>query len=182
MKITKTVEEATKLFDSNQGLAYFTLNRNYPYYKMDEDYRQEAALGLWKACLTYDDSLNVKFSTYGVACVHGHLKTLFSKNKELQNGIEIISLDYAYTDAMSNKRSTFADKLITNADIDLTAMYCEEILEKLKPEEASLLMGVMCGNSFKTISAKIGKSKYNLQIKFRKIIQKLQFYKSRNLI
>lgn len=182
MKITKTIEEATKLFEANQGLAYFTLNKNYPYYKMDEDYKQEAALGLWKACLTYDESLNVKFSTYGVACVHGHLKTLFSKNKELQNKIEILSLDYAHTDVMSNKRSTFADKLITNADIDLTAMYCEEILKKLQPEDASLLMNVMSGKSFKTISIKTGKSKYNLQVRFRKILRMLQFYKSRNLI
>lgn len=60
--------EAARLFEENQKLAMYFLWEHYPAVATDEDMQQEALLGLWKACLSYDPD-KAKFSTwagYGV--------------------------------------------------------------------------------------------------------------------
>ena len=62
--------EAARLFEENYKLAMYFLWKHYPAVAMDEDMQQEAFLGLWKACLSYDPG-KAEFSTwagYGVRC------------------------------------------------------------------------------------------------------------------
>ena len=68
-----TRNEQEQLFYNNLELAYFTLWKHYPTFAQDEDLKQEAVLGLWKACLTYDESKS-KFSTYAVSCMLNKMK------------------------------------------------------------------------------------------------------------
>lgn len=85
----KTTNKALKLFEENQNLVYHVLNRYYPTYVKDEDLKQDALLGLWKACLTFDES-KAKFSTYATQCIINSIRhTLRSRNKRP----EIVSLD-----------------------------------------------------------------------------------------
>lgn len=57
-----------ELFEKNTLMAYKIANRyrtNYNRYY--EDIKQEALLGLWKSCQTYNES--TKFSTYAYVCI-----------------------------------------------------------------------------------------------------------------
>ena len=78
----KMMNEALELFEKNQNLAYHVLNKRYPTYNQDEDLKQDALLGLWKACLTYDAS-KAKFSTYATQCIINSIRmTLRTRNRE----------------------------------------------------------------------------------------------------
>ena len=60
--------ELEQLFEESTRLAYSVLWKNYPEFAADEDLNQEALLGLWRACLTYDPK-KAQFPTYAYACI-----------------------------------------------------------------------------------------------------------------
>ena len=60
--------EAERLFLKNRKLVHHALWSRYPTFAGDEDMQQEALVGLWKACLTYDKNKS-KFSTYAISCI-----------------------------------------------------------------------------------------------------------------
>lgn len=77
MKMTR----ALKLFQDNQNLAYHILSKYYPTYMQNEDKRQEALIGLWQACLTFEEG-KAKFSTYAGKCIINSIRiTLRQWNK-----------------------------------------------------------------------------------------------------
>lgn len=65
--------EAEQLFLKNTKLAHHVLHKNYPTFSQDEDFHQEALLGLWRACLTYDKNKG-HFSTYAGCCILNQIR------------------------------------------------------------------------------------------------------------
>lgn len=65
--------ETEQLFHENIKLAHYLLHVYYPASSQDEDLHQEALLGLWNACVTYDESRS-KFSTYAGRCVLNQIR------------------------------------------------------------------------------------------------------------
>lgn len=59
-------------FEENMGLAHDALNRYFPALCADEDLRQEAYMGLWKAIQLYDPTLRVRFSTFAEQVIRNH--------------------------------------------------------------------------------------------------------------
>lgn len=73
------------LFKNNQKLANFILHKHFPAYAFDEDMQQEAYIGLWQACTTYDKNTSA-FSTYASACIYNQICAALRKiNKEQLN-------------------------------------------------------------------------------------------------
>lgn len=50
--------------------------------KSEEDLIQEGSLGLWKACLSYDESLGIKFFSYAYAAVQNSMLVYIRKNRD----------------------------------------------------------------------------------------------------
>lgn len=73
--------EPKALFEDNQKLAYSTLWKYYPWYATDEDMKQEALLGLWKACITFDPGKS-QFSTYAVTCIQNQIRMALRDNSK----------------------------------------------------------------------------------------------------
>lgn len=73
--------EPKALFEENQKLAYSTLWKYYPGYATDEDMKQEALLGLWKACITFDPGKS-QFSTYAVTCIMNQIRMTLRDNSK----------------------------------------------------------------------------------------------------
>lgn len=69
-------EDHERLYFENENLAYHTIQKFYPTYFQDEDVRQIARIGLWKACTTFNNNKS-KFSTYAVTCIRNALKCYF---------------------------------------------------------------------------------------------------------
>lgn len=67
-----------ELFEQNVGLIPFVINSKYPTYVYNDDVYQEAAIGLWKACLNYSEDKS-EFSTFAVHCISNSLKMYFRK-------------------------------------------------------------------------------------------------------
>ena len=62
-----------ELFEENQKLVYFVVNKYYDWLAEDEDIIQEGFLGLYKASLTWDSSRS-KFSTYATRCILNQIR------------------------------------------------------------------------------------------------------------
>lgn len=87
----KDISRAEKLFQENIRLAYWTVSRYYPALITDEDIKQEALLGLWKACLTYNKEKS-QFSTYAVKCISSQILMALRKRNRWTR-LEAVSLD-----------------------------------------------------------------------------------------
>lgn len=64
------------LFEKNIDLVYYMISRYYPLNIQDEDVIQNGMIGLWKACITYYESLNM-FSTYASRCILNEIRMYF---------------------------------------------------------------------------------------------------------
>lgn len=67
------------LFEENQKLAGYFLWKHYPAFAQDEDIQQEALLGLWKACITYDP-IKAEFSTWAGYAVRSQVLMYLRKD------------------------------------------------------------------------------------------------------
>lgn len=60
---------ALELFNKNERLAYYVLKKHYSWLVHDEDAIQTALLGLWKACLSYDEEKNPAFVPFAIIVI-----------------------------------------------------------------------------------------------------------------
>lgn len=71
-----------ELFDNNQKLVHYVINRHYYFSRNKEYYEdlvQQGMLGLWLACLNFDPSKS-KFSTYALSYINGHILRFLREN------------------------------------------------------------------------------------------------------
>lgn len=73
-----TRSEQEQLFHQWTEFAWFLLWRYFPQLALDEDIKQEALLGLWKACTTYDKDKS-QFSTYAAQCILNQVRQVLRK-------------------------------------------------------------------------------------------------------
>lgn len=84
-------------FDKNTPLVYYVFNKYYKrlnksQYK--EDLIQCGMLGLWKACKSFNEKYNCRFSTYAGICIKNEMGMFLRKeNKFLGNTIDAVFLD-----------------------------------------------------------------------------------------
>lgn len=81
----KELEKKYELFHKNMGLPKFTLRKYFNTLTFDEDLVQVANLALWNACLNFDESRGMAFSTYAVKSIRiGVIAEINSRQKEKQ--------------------------------------------------------------------------------------------------
>lgn len=92
-------ERAEQLFEENQGLVYWTIKTYYPLAMGDEDILQEGMIGLWEACLNFEEGRS-QFSTWAVRCITNSISKEFRRrNKKAIKVLEAVSLDEPVSDA-----------------------------------------------------------------------------------
>lgn len=95
-----------KLFEENMAMAYHCLNKLFPNFANNKDYKQVALEGLWKACTKFDPEKGFRFSTFAYKVVENTIrKQLRSDNKAIQQGVILVSLD----EPMDPSGRTFGD-------------------------------------------------------------------------
>lgn len=114
---------------ANERLVYHVLKTRYPMSLHNEDIQQEARIGLWRACQTFDEESGTKFSTYAGMCIDNAIKWAFRK---IHHQVPTVSLDAVIED-QSNHDMTLKGILIGDFDID----WCnyEAFVECLTPKE-----------------------------------------------
>lgn len=103
-----------ELYFENEALVYHVLNKKFPMSRFDDDFQQIARLGLWKACLRYDETKG-KFSTYAVPAIENEIKMELRKmsRKPIEVSLEALVKD---TDENS-ERLTISGILIGEQDV-----------------------------------------------------------------
>jgi len=120
-----------ELFRKNTKLAYYTLHRYIPKYSQDEDMKQVALLGLWKACLTFDERRNCRFSTYAMKCILNQVNQEFRKTRVPTISIETPISDDGLTlgDILVDTKTEVEDT--TAADFSKFINYLSEVDKKI---------------------------------------------------
>ena len=103
-----------ELYFKNEALVYHVLNKKFPMSRFDDDFQQIARLGLWKACLSYNETKG-KFSTYAVPCIANQIK--MELRKMGRKPIEV-SLEALVKDTDENSETlTISGMLIGEQDV-----------------------------------------------------------------
>lgn len=103
-----------ELYLKNEALVYYALNKKFPMSRFDEDFQQIARLGLWKACLRYNETKG-KFSTYAVHAIENEIKRELRK---MSRKPRVISLDALIRDTSDDAdRLTISEICIGEQDI-----------------------------------------------------------------
>lgn len=116
------------MYHEHKRLVYLVLKQKFPGSFLDEDCAQAGKLGLWKACLTYDESQG-KFSSYAYVCIFNEIAmTLRPFCKPYKYGYTVISKD-AYIAQDGNRELTVEDVIQDPAgqDFETKLMYSDFI-------------------------------------------------------
>ena len=83
-----------ELYFKNEALVYHVLHKKFPMSRFDDDFQQIARLGLWKACLRYDETKG-KFSTYAVPAIENEIKMELRKmsRKPIETSLDTLIMD-----------------------------------------------------------------------------------------
>ena len=83
-----------ELYFENEALVYHVLHKKFPMSRFDDDFQQIARLGLWKACLRYDETKG-KFSTYAVPAIENEIKMELRKmsRKPIETSLDALITD-----------------------------------------------------------------------------------------
>lgn len=68
-----------ELYSRNEPLVRWTIKKYYPDFMDDEDLMQEGRIGLWRACLAYDEKKGLKFSPVAVSYIRNALRDGYEK-------------------------------------------------------------------------------------------------------
>ena len=68
-----------ELYFQNEPLVRWTIKKYYPDFVDDEDLTQEGRIGLWRACLAYDEKKGLKFSPVAVSYIRNALRHGYEK-------------------------------------------------------------------------------------------------------
>ena len=125
-KIAENARE--KLIIHNLRLVAYIVKKNYSDDREQEDLISIGAIGLIRACETFDYEKGINFSTYATRCIDNQIKMHFRKNKKIQN--EVYLNDPIDTDKDGNS-ITFEDIFkdphnvcdIVDNRIDCTKLY-----------------------------------------------------------
>ena len=120
-------------FEENMALVVDVYNKHFTRLcKYKEDLIQSGNLGLWKACLKFDESKGYKFSTFAVRCIKNEMGMFL--RKELKHGY--YCTDFVIEDEKGEKVNIL-DILSDEKEVPFMEENCDtnSIIEKLKHSE-----------------------------------------------
>ena len=104
-----------ELYFENEELVYHVLHKKFPMSRFDDDFQQIARLGLWKACLRYDETKG-KFSTYAVPAIENEIK--MELRKMSRKPIEISLDDFVKDTSDDADRLTISGICMGEQDVE----------------------------------------------------------------
>lgn len=123
--------EQRKLAEDNMNLVYYTIAKEYPTYKFDEDIRQTGLLGLCKAAMKWDETKGA-FSTFACQCIHNEIRKEF---RSRQKQVETISLETKLETVSTDDTLTLEDVIDSGEETDITEYTVEAFLKTLNSKE-----------------------------------------------
>jgi len=141
------------LFNENLRLAAWVVTKQFPQFAADEDFHQEARIGLWKAARAFDPSKNIKFASYAVPCIRNACLMLIRRNSKYTR-FSVVSFDELLP---GTENITYADTIPDNSKGDLLAECAvREAFAKLPKRQLTIIQHLMAGRNQAEIGAELG--------------------------
>lgn len=137
-------------FVQNEMMIYGVLNKYYPSFRFDEDLRQIAALGLWVACKTFDESKNFKFSTYAYRVILNQLRMYFRKVSKEPPILYLEDVKQTVDESLD------VDDMLVMVDVSSDETKIVDALSDLTELESRILKAYMKDKSQRRISKSLG--------------------------
>lgn len=128
-------DKVDRQLEENMGLVYWVLQKYYPTFLGDDDIVQEARIGLWKACVTFNESKG-NFSSYAVTCILNNIRMYFRKHERQTRNI-VVSLD----DFTDEEKTTTVGGLIEDpiARVEDSGIFVKDFISKLSEKEQRII-------------------------------------------
>lgn len=143
----------------NEELVYYILSRYYPWLQYDEDARQVCRIGLWQACVKFDEANGAKFGTFGCRLILHEIQRYIRDSLRMKRVInrDALSISYDY-----GKDATIGNILV--GDSDVAWMDIEGFLKALTPEELKVIVGFYNGLNGSQIAKLTGMSRHRVSL------------------
>ena len=157
--------ELEKLFNENKGLVYFTLWKHYPTFAKDEDLQQEALLGLWQACLTYDKSKS-QFSTYATSCILNKIRVWIRDRSKHPDTVSLSTPIKGYEEEGMTLEDTIEDPV---PSIDEGLIDLKNFIGSLQERDQKMIKLRVQGLTQKQIAQELGMGRVNCAMRLSRI-------------
>lgn len=146
-----------ELYSQNEPLVRWTAKKYYPDFMDDEDLMQEGRIGLWRACLAYDEKKGLKFSPVAVSYIQNALRHGYEKlygrslgKRRLLWGVQSLYEPIGHDDLLLQD--------IIPGDTDVAFLDISGALSRMSDRDREILYLMIGGFSQKEIAKKIGVS------------------------
>lgn len=160
-----TRNEQEQLFQQHLDLVYFAMWKYYPTFAKDEDLKQEALIGLWQACLTYEESKS-KFSTYAVSCILNKMKVWLRDRSKHPDTISLSTPIGGYEEEGLTLEDTIEDPVLA---IDEGYIDLKDFLASLSERDQKIVKLRMQGLTQKQIAQELGMTRVNCATRLSRI-------------
>ena len=147
-----------ELYLANEKLVHYVLNKHFFHMQFDEDYKQIARVGLWKACLKYNSDIG-SFSSFACQCIMNEIKMDIRKtSSSCRNDPDYIfmSLDQPIK-SLDASDATVSDLVVGESNegfLDLEGYW-----KCLTQKEKSVIVGLIDGKNQTQIAKDMGVSR-----------------------
>ena len=161
-------EEALRLYEDNEKLVFFILNKYFPTLAFDDDAAQEGRIGLWSACQRYDSGKGA-FSTYaGRAIRNAIAMSLRAENR--RSKLPTISLSAVVGEWKGGDEITLEDTIPGKIDVDFVDTGA--FLARLDDREERVVRMRAGGATLKEIGAAEGLTHQGVLMLLRRVRRK----------
>ena len=167
-----TTEKSVDYFSENRNFSKFILKRYFYESMYDDDMTQVADLGLWKACMTFNDSKGIKFTAYATRVICNEVLQEIRRRKKI---IQTVSLDEPISDELSN--ISLGDCIFDNYDfISEIAIKrsIQNISCSLTHKQKEIFTLWINGFSRKEIAEKVGCSRRHVNRVIKKLKERMK--------
>lgn len=143
-----------ELYFQNEPLVRWTIKKYYPDFIDDEDLTQEGRIGLWRACLAYDEKKGLKFSPVAVSYIRNALRRGYEK----LYGRSLGKRQFLWN-VQSLYESIGCDDLLLKdiipGDTDVAFLDISEALSRMSDRDREILYLTIVGFSQKEIAKRV---------------------------
>lgn len=167
------MQDIEKMIEENKNLTYFTLNKYFPKYSNDEDMKEIALIGLWKACKEFKEDKKICFSTFAINVIKNKIINAIRYNNRAIFKCEIASLDNTVNGNLSLTHiSNLENPHLLNSML-AKEYFVVEAVQKLSEEEKEFFLMVVNGYGERELATVYKVSRQTINNRLNKIRRKL---------
>lgn len=143
-----------ELYSRNERLVWWTMKKYYPDFMDDEDLMQEGRIGLWRACLAYDEEKKLSFSTLAAPYIRNALRNGYEKlyGRNLNKRRLLWNVQSLYEPVTNDKTLLLQD--VIPGDEDVAFLDISGALKRMSERDRKMLYQWVAGYSKKEIAKK----------------------------